>query len=54
MNEANEYAVSEIARLVKLNRHLQARIDQLMLEYCPDEITPEQITNWQAHQVRSK
>ncbi len=30
---------------------LQARIDQLMLEYCPDEITPEQRLNWARHQV---
>ena len=30
---------------------LQAKIDALMLEYCPDEITPEQIENWKRHQV---
>lgn len=29
---------------------LQARIDALMLEYCPDEITPEQLANWEKHQ----
>jgi len=29
----------------------QARIDELMLEYCPDEMTPEQIENWKRHQV---
>jgi hypothetical protein len=29
---------------------LQARIDALMLEYCPDEMTPEQIANWERHQ----
>lgn len=29
---------------------LQARIDELMLEYCPDEMTPEQIENWKRHQ----
>ena len=30
--------------------HLQARIDALMLEYCPNEMTPEQINNWSACQ----
>lgn len=28
----------------------QAKIDSLMLEYCPDEMTPEQIENWGKHQ----
>jgi hypothetical protein len=30
--------------------HLQARIDALMLEHCPDEMTPEQVANWERHQ----
>jgi hypothetical protein len=29
---------------------LQAKIDALMLEYCPDEMTPEQIDEWERHQ----
>jgi len=29
---------------------LQAKIDALMLEYCPDEMTPEQLANWGANQ----
>lgn len=29
---------------------LQAKIDALMLEYCPDEMTPEQLANWAKHQ----
>lgn len=29
---------------------LQAKLDALMLEYCPNEMTQEQIANWQAHQ----
>ena len=33
---------------------LEARIDQLMLEYCPDEMTSEQKTNWAEHQVPVK
>lgn len=36
-------AVREIERL-------QARIDALMLEYCPDEMTPAQIAEWEHHQ----
>lgn len=32
---------------------LQARIDMLMLEYCPDEMTPSQMANWEKHQVPS-
>lgn len=31
---------------------LEAKIDALMLEYCPDEMTPEQIENWGKHQRR--
>lgn len=30
----------------------QAKIDALMLEYCPEEMTPEQIANYEAHQKR--
>jgi len=29
---------------------LQAKIDSLMLEYCPDEMTEDQIANWGKHQ----
>lgn len=29
---------------------LEAKIDALMLEYCPDEMTKEQLGNWAAHQ----
>lgn len=29
---------------------LEAQIDSLMLEYCPDEMTKEQFDNWAAHQ----
>ena len=30
---------------------LQAKIDELMLEYCPDEMTPEQLSEWERNQV---
>jgi len=29
---------------------LQAQIDSLMLEYCPKEMTKEQLDNWAKHQ----
>lgn len=28
----------------------QAKVDELMLEYCPDEMTKEQLDNWAKHQ----
>lgn len=31
---------------------MQAKIDALMLEYCPDEMTPEQVAEWGRHQKR--
>ena len=30
---------------------LQAKIDALMLEYCPEDMTPEQFENWENNQV---
>jgi hypothetical protein len=39
-----------IAALDCINE-LELRIDNLMLEYCPDEMTEEQKDNWAAHQV---
>lgn len=30
--------------------NLQAKLDALMLEYCPDEMTPEQIAEWGRNQ----
>lgn len=32
-------------------QHMQARIDALMLEFCPDQMTPEQIVEWKRHQT---
>jgi hypothetical protein len=33
---------------------LQAKIDALMLEFCPAEMTPEQVARWEASQVQIK
>jgi hypothetical protein len=33
---------------------LQATIDKLMLEYCPQDMSVEQIVNWSNHQRKEK
>ena len=38
-------------KLQARNNGLQAQIDMLMLEYCPEEMTPEQKETWAKHQV---
>ena len=38
------------ARATPIESALQAKIDRLMLEYCPEEMTPEQMANWAKHQ----
>jgi len=38
------------AELEKQNAAKQAEIDRLMLEFCPNEMTPEQIEEWGKHQ----
>ena len=43
----------DVESLVKKNAALQAKIDELMLEYCPDEMTPEQIAEWERNQSPS-
>lgn len=29
----------------------QAEIDSLMLEFCPEDMTEEQLDNWESHQI---
>jgi len=43
--------VQELAALRAENASKQAKIDSLMLEFCPDEMTQEQLDNWAAHQI---
>lgn len=45
----NEY----IMQLSKEKCALQAKIDSLMLEFCPEEMTQEQIRRWGENQVVS-
>jgi hypothetical protein len=44
----------EINKLLKQLAHKQFEIDNLMLEYCPDRMTYEQLENWSRHQVAVK
>lgn len=41
---------AEIGELTRKIDALQATIDALMLEYCPEDMTPEQFENWKQHQ----
>jgi hypothetical protein len=42
-----------VTQLCKEKNALQDKIDQLMIEFCPEEMTQEQIENWKQHQVVS-
>lgn len=39
-------ALLELRELRASNDSRQARIDELMMEFCPDEMTPEQMRVW--------
>jgi len=54
LTESADYQMAkEIDDLQKQNAALQAKVDSLMLEYCPDEMTREQLDNWGKHQEPS-
>jgi len=42
---------SPYQQLVKENASLQAKIDELMLEYCPEDMTESQLKTWGENQV---
>lgn len=55
-------AMSQARHLQRLNQHLfgkldlnalQAKLDALMQEYCPEDMTPEQLAVWGQHQQES-
>ena len=54
------FAGSSLSRLIteiekqqnQIDRQ-QAKIDSLMLEYCPTEMTKEQLESWGEHQTKS-
>jgi len=41
--------LAELIRRTEIIRGSQAIIDRLMFEYCPEEMTAEQIANFEAH-----
>jgi hypothetical protein len=43
----------QVSGLKEDNARKQAQIDALMLEYCPDEMTPQQVENWGNRQRRA-
>jgi len=51
MFELLSRAVDDRTELLKMVDAQQARIDMLMLEYCPDDMTPEQMAVWGENQV---
>lgn len=46
----DQWHLQRIVELERENAALQARLDELMLEYCPDEMSAEQIDNYAKHQ----
>ena len=44
----------DLAEKDKRINHLQHKIDELMLEYCPDEMNVEQMEGYEKNQVPSK
>lgn len=45
-----EHALQSITILEKELQAKQAEVDRLMFEYCPDQMSVEQIINWSNHQ----
>jgi hypothetical protein len=50
-NPASPYPIETTIILARKYLALQAKLDRVMLEYCPDDMTAEQITGWGQHQV---
>lgn len=46
-NQSSDMRIEELELLVN---SMQAEIDRLMLEFCPDEMTPAQMATWEASQ----
>ena len=51
-NERDNHAATleQLAAVRKDAARLQANVDSLMLEYCPDEMPPAQLLEWARHQ----
>lgn len=46
----NERLRDELNDAKRTIKSMQAKIDSLMLEYCPEEMAPAQIEEWGRHQ----
>lgn len=44
------YSETDSQNRIREVEEKQAEIDRLMLEFCPNEMTPEQLANWAKHQ----
>ena len=54
MDQRDDYLPNGLERFAELvAAPLQAKIDALMLEFCPEEMTQEQVDNWMKHQVKA-
>jgi len=49
--ETNAHLRAELFEAKRQLAAKQAQIDELMLEYCPDEMTEEQLAEYARHQV---
>ncbi len=53
LNNEQSRVTGEMLQALKIchaaNQASLARIDELMFEYCPEDMTPEQIANYEAH-----
>lgn len=50
IQENVDFTEVRIAEIQKKLDAIQAQIDALMFEYCPDEMTKEQVDEWAKHQ----
>lgn len=48
--DINEQLFDDVKKLQKDAAALQAKIDELMLEFTPDEMTPDQLRKYSEHQ----
>jgi hypothetical protein len=46
-----DYTVTAVTVAQKQMAELEAERDRLMLEFCPAEMTPQQIESWKSHQT---
>ena len=58
INSATEPPIpAHVTLILRMHEELEARqakIDALMLEYCPDDMTEEQVNRWEANQVEGQ